>query len=941
MQYAPELQFGTNVIPEQRRAESMMAIPTIEDVFTPVHRPGSSLELYRQVGLINKQCTADESLNERMNAVLPYADAIGGKAGLELFVDAYTAYHSEPKETPQQKQHRELMAEYDRKNAAFEQTSNEVLAQLLDKVNDLIESCNQPFGSTAAKRPSPLAPVTAADPARRAIPLVVKNTTSQLQDMKRQAIAANPATPLRAQIADLAKGLSQDALDVLVRNYREVAAVAEERWEKRIDADGNLHIDLRDPIQLNPMLLKKVIIGSLLVGSTALATPGFVGGHEAPATKPLSHSLSVASMTPVPFADNLKKHARAAKIVSPIQHHVGKEKTPVASAERHTLAEQARSYARQLVDAGKTQFAAHEASKEADKHNHQVITTVDGFATMAVTSLMGDRSVPLTPEIASVAAEHVANLMLASRYPGSIEDKDLSDFQKQVSPLIQNSLFVDGGQENYTAAEQANIVNAVSAAAEALLPADQLAAYVDSLSVPATTTTPSLPEVTPPAPEAPTLAPNAPGETSPPSAPESPVPSPEQKVPSLDIENYKGMAWTKEELKLVDANKAVYVEAAKEYDLPWFTLAVIHRREHGLALDNPSNHQGIYQFYGERKTDNYPPGPIDQAEFLKQTRHLAQTIRDDFSQRGLHDKDVADGLLTGPLTAAKSSANRIKDLFFSYNGRSNPYSDQAKMLDYEGRPWEGSPYVMNLADDLRDSNKDADWQQFLYDPGEHKNRLGPANREPGAWLMIKELAAVAGESDSIVEDDNYQPGYAMDCPDGAKDLGISNGGFGGEMRKIRLCSILGLPSSSDESDPTSKYYVEGSEGNAIVNVRVAAQYVQLLQDAKADGIDLKVQSSYRSHGHQSDLWDEFNHNRAVVGSPDGSNHRKGFAVDFNLDGAPLSADNFHTADGGEPSEANPRVANDSPTYLWVKDHAPKHGLKQYWNEPWHWSLDGH
>jgi len=179
----------------------------------------------------------------------------------------------------------------------------------------------------------------------------------------------------------------------------------------------------------------------------------------------------------------------------------------------------------------------------------------------------------------------------------------------------------------------------------------------------------------------------------------------------------------------------------------------------------------------------------------------------------------------------------------------------------------------------------------------------------------------------------------MVVPEGARDLGIHKGYSEGLPVNLHLVGIPNMKSTSDESSKKNKYYVEKSNGEAIVNIRIAAQLLELQKAAQDDGIDLNLVSSYRTHEHQKDLWDA-NPNRAVVAEPGQSNHQQGMAVDFNLDGLPITASYYKTANKLEVTAENPRVAPESKTWRWLKSNAPKYDFEQYYNEPWHWSPNG-
>lgn len=196
--------------------------------------------------------------------------------------------------------------------------------------------------------------------------------------------------------------------------------------------------------------------------------------------------------------------------------------------------------------------------------------------------------------------------------------------------------------------------------------------------------------------------------------------------------NYAGAeVFSQAELEAVAANQPFYEEAGEQYGLPWQILAVIHRREHGLARDNPGNGQGAYQLYsytdgGTNSNAFLPAGPIDDAEFQRQT-------------------NIAAEVLMGKASGLDLSTDAgVKTLFFRYNGAADVYVQQAKSLgfsDEEARTGEGSPYVMNRYDEQRDPTVEPTasnntWGQIKKDNGSIEY---PANNEFGAYVMFVAL----------------------------------------------------------------------------------------------------------------------------------------------------------------------------------------------------------
>ena len=179
-------------------------------------------------------------------------------------------------------------------------------------------------------------------------------------------------------------------------------------------------------------------------------------------------------------------------------------------------------------------------------------------------------------------------------------------------------------------------------------------------------------------------------------------------------------------LKRIEENKPVYEAAANEQGFEWQILAAIHGMESSFVNNkNPKgNSQGVYQFL--ELDGMFPAGQkISPAEFEKQTKMAAEQIRKNYSQ-GL---DL-------------SVENDIKRMFYNYNSGpkgSKLYNDNArKWLHYteeQIKIGEGSPYVMNLADEQRDSRHNEHWQEFHCD----HNCIDRATVRPGAFLIYKAL----------------------------------------------------------------------------------------------------------------------------------------------------------------------------------------------------------
>ena len=187
-------------------------------------------------------------------------------------------------------------------------------------------------------------------------------------------------------------------------------------------------------------------------------------------------------------------------------------------------------------------------------------------------------------------------------------------------------------------------------------------------------------------------------------------------------------------LSRIAENRKFYEVSANKYGIPWQLLATLHFREAGLVRYNPSNGQGAYQLYsytggGSNSNAFLPAGPISDEEFQRQTDIVAKLVKTSYGA-GLN-LNTDDG---------------VKTFFFRYNGTASSYIAQARDLGFseaEAQRGEGSPYVMNLADEKRDSRVNPNWKQIKTDGG---GLNSPANLQPGAFVIYASLGGSSGFS---------------------------------------------------------------------------------------------------------------------------------------------------------------------------------------------------
>ncbi|MDO4979122.1 MAG: hypothetical protein Q4E47_03155 [Candidatus Saccharibacteria bacterium] len=202
-------------------------------------------------------------------------------------------------------------------------------------------------------------------------------------------------------------------------------------------------------------------------------------------------------------------------------------------------------------------------------------------------------------------------------------------------------------------------------------------------------------------------------------------------VASGENSTYSGNeVFSSDQLSKIASYQSTYEKVANEFGIPWQLLAVLHVRETNLGMTNPANGQGVYQLYsytaGGSNNNRFTPGPVSEEEFERQTRITAGLIKNNYAS-GLN-LNTDDG---------------VKTFFFRYNGAASAYIAQARSLGFseaEAKRGEGSPYVMNLADERRDSKKNSSWRQILTDGGS----MQTANQVPGAFVMFSAMGGGTG-----------------------------------------------------------------------------------------------------------------------------------------------------------------------------------------------------
>ena len=187
--------------------------------------------------------------------------------------------------------------------------------------------------------------------------------------------------------------------------------------------------------------------------------------------------------------------------------------------------------------------------------------------------------------------------------------------------------------------------------------------------------------------------------------------------------NYLGnQILTSAEQSTISNNRSLYEQMVEGTQIPWRIMATIHYRNNQLSRTSNNEH-GIFNI--ESKT--YPTGEINDSTFVQMGKDAISATYNLYS-RGINF----------------SNNNDIKRFFFAVNGSSEKYKQQARDLGFsedEANRGEGSPYVMNKADQQRDpSHNSTTWGELSNDALSY-----PANQLYGAFLVY---GAIGGTSNN-------------------------------------------------------------------------------------------------------------------------------------------------------------------------------------------------
>lgn len=303
-----------------------------------------------------------------------------------------------------------------------------------------------------------------------------------------------------------------------------------------------------------------------------------------------------------------------------------------------------------------------------------------------------------------------------------------------------------------------------------------------------------------------------------------PATDPEVVVTS-DFKNYAGdEILSQAERDKIAANRPVYEEAARENDMPWQILAVLHYREHSLNVSNPANGQGIYQLYsytsgGTNSNAFKPAGPVTTEEFLRQTKIAAKLVKESYGRE---------------LTANPDS-RMVKKMFYRYNGEA--YQQQALDMGFtpeQASIGEGSPYVMSRADVKRDSTKGGmSWYMYV---GDHQSTTGHNERNFGAYVVYLALGGFTDNSGtSGCSSSNGQPGTGGYSGGGHQLISQTAVDLAWHRYDTETDSATRAYFSGDRKNPTPAYSEAQRKAGNVGDVTDCGRFVSVV--LRSSGVD--------------------------------------------------------------------------------------------------------
>lgn len=163
-----------------------------------------------------------------------------------------------------------------------------------------------------------------------------------------------------------------------------------------------------------------------------------------------------------------------------------------------------------------------------------------------------------------------------------------------------------------------------------------------------------------------------------------------------------------------------------------------------------------------------------------------------------------------------------------------------------------------------------------------------------------------------------QPSASLSCPPGTTDHGTATAFYRGHGKPIRLCALDGVTDLSGRP--------------IVMNATIAPEFVQFWNEAEAQGLELRITSSYRSHATQQAL---YANSPGGAARPGWSNHEFGMA--FDIGGFPASYSRHNCGPTHTPERAcsYPGTGADLERWKNIRELGLKHGMYIHDEEFWH------
>lgn len=229
--------------------------------------------------------------------------------------------------------------------------------------------------------------------------------------------------------------------------------------------------------------------------------------------------------------------------------------------------------------------------------------------------------------------------------------------------------------------------------------------------------------------------------------------------------------------------------------------------------------------------------------------------------------------------------------------------------------------------DARIRDPDDIWTYLVYKTGESL----PSGVNVGDFKIIPSGTQVAVSDVRIVPAGSRTRFFAFSTsPDGSVIYGwTSTTNFEGKFRNVTLGPIEPKPGAGRyaETAAWSKGSYVGQVSLVLIidsrleleklTLDMAAPYFEMLLDAKSTGVDIVINSGFRTYGEQKYLYDNYKNGVAgfnLAAAPGKSKHQNGTALDIPVGGGP-----------------------GLPTYDWLSSNATSHGfIRTVKSEYWHW-----